>query len=76
QAMTTRVVTLWCRAPELLHGAVEYGIGIDLWSAEYWKKIRLPSNLKHANQMAKPQFKRKLSAFVPNLPESIESLKV
>uniref|UniRef100_A0A0D3DJJ0 Protein kinase domain-containing protein n=1 Tax=Brassica oleracea var. oleracea TaxID=109376 RepID=A0A0D3DJJ0_BRAOL len=32
QVMTTRVVTLWCRAPELLHGAVEYGIGIDLWS--------------------------------------------
>ncbi|KAF2598008.1 hypothetical protein F2Q68_00010878 [Brassica cretica] len=29
--------------------------------AEYWKKIRLPSNLKHANQMAKPQFKRKTS---------------
>lgn len=28
--------------------------------AEYWKKIRLPSNLKHANQMAKPQFKRKV----------------
>lgn len=33
QKLTTRVVTLWYRAPELLHGAVEYGVGIDLWSA-------------------------------------------
>ncbi|KAG2244156.1 hypothetical protein Bca52824_094014 [Brassica carinata] len=33
QQMTNRVVTLWYRAPELLHGVVEYGFGIDLWSA-------------------------------------------
>ncbi|ESQ49569.1 hypothetical protein EUTSA_v10020353mg [Eutrema salsugineum] len=33
QLMTTRVVTLWYRAPELLHGVVEYGVGVDLWSA-------------------------------------------
>lgn len=31
--LTTRVVTLWYRAPELLLGATDYGIGIDLWSA-------------------------------------------
>ncbi|CDP11433.1 unnamed protein product [Coffea canephora] len=31
--LTSRVVTLWYRAPELLLGATEYGIGIDLWSA-------------------------------------------
>ncbi|GAB2218767.1 hypothetical protein Droror1_Dr00001999 [Drosera rotundifolia] len=31
--MTNRVVTLWYRAPELLLGATEYGVGIDLWSA-------------------------------------------
>lgn len=31
--LTTRVVTLWYRAPELLLGATEYGAGIDLWSA-------------------------------------------
>ncbi|KAH6559298.1 hypothetical protein KP509_1Z015500 [Ceratopteris richardii] len=32
QALTNRVVTLWYRAPELLLGATEYGVGIDLWS--------------------------------------------
>ncbi|KAK9086564.1 hypothetical protein Syun_028958 [Stephania yunnanensis] len=31
--MTSRVVTLWYRAPELLLGATDYGVGIDLWSA-------------------------------------------
>ncbi|CAI0428603.1 unnamed protein product [Linum tenue] len=30
--LTTRVVTLWYRAPELLLGATDYGVGIDLWS--------------------------------------------
>ncbi|QCE14745.1 Cdc2-related kinase [Vigna unguiculata] len=33
QAMTSRVVTLWYRPPELLLGATLYGVGIDLWSA-------------------------------------------
>ncbi|KAA0063637.1 putative serine/threonine-protein kinase [Cucumis melo var. makuwa] len=31
--LTNRVVTLWYRSPELLHGATHYGVGIDLWSA-------------------------------------------
>uniref|UniRef100_A0A803KPI4 Protein kinase domain-containing protein n=2 Tax=Chenopodium quinoa TaxID=63459 RepID=A0A803KPI4_CHEQI len=31
--MTSRVVTLWYRAPELLLGATDYSVGIDLWSA-------------------------------------------
>lgn len=31
--MTSRVVTLWYRPPELLLGATNYGVGIDLWSA-------------------------------------------
>ncbi|KAA8546596.1 hypothetical protein F0562_002665 [Nyssa sinensis] len=31
--LTSRVVTLWYRAPELLLGATQYGVGIDLWSA-------------------------------------------
>ncbi|CAK9168461.1 unnamed protein product [Ilex paraguariensis] len=30
--MTSRVVTLWYRPPELLLGATDYGVGIDLWS--------------------------------------------
>ncbi|XP_073305257.1 probable serine/threonine-protein kinase At1g09600 [Primulina huaijiensis] len=33
QPLTSRVVTLWYRAPELLLGATDYGAGIDLWSA-------------------------------------------
>ncbi|XP_017227312.1 probable serine/threonine-protein kinase At1g54610 [Daucus carota subsp. sativus] len=31
--MTSRVVTLWYRPPELLLGATDYSVGIDLWSA-------------------------------------------
>ncbi|KAM7513730.1 hypothetical protein LguiA_003313 [Lonicera macranthoides] len=31
--LTSRVVTLWYRAPELLLGSSDYGVGIDLWSA-------------------------------------------
>ncbi|KAL3537905.1 hypothetical protein ACH5RR_001271 [Cinchona calisaya] len=31
--MTSRVVTLWYRPPELLLGATDYNVGIDLWSA-------------------------------------------
>ncbi|KAM0972130.1 hypothetical protein ACFX2H_019674 [Malus domestica] len=32
QPLTSRVVTLWYRAPELLLGSTEYGVSIDLWS--------------------------------------------
>lgn len=31
--MTSRVVTLWYRPPELLLGSTYYGAGVDLWSA-------------------------------------------
>ncbi|XP_020548290.1 probable serine/threonine-protein kinase At1g54610 isoform X3 [Sesamum indicum] len=31
--MTSRVVTLWYRPPELLLGDTYYGVGVDLWSA-------------------------------------------
>ncbi|KAH6780457.1 Protein kinase superfamily protein [Perilla frutescens var. hirtella] len=33
QALTSHVVTLWYRAPELLLGATRYGVEIDMWSA-------------------------------------------
>ncbi|KAM4117363.1 hypothetical protein ACB094_02G118600 [Castanea mollissima] len=33
RSLTNRVVTLWYRAPELLLGSTDYGVGIDLWSA-------------------------------------------
>ncbi|XP_052178128.1 probable serine/threonine-protein kinase At1g54610 [Diospyros lotus] len=31
--LTSRVVTLWYRPPELLLGATYYGVSVDLWSA-------------------------------------------
>ncbi|CAI5476559.1 unnamed protein product [Closterium sp. Yama58-4] len=31
--LTSRVVTLWYRPPELLLGATTYGVGVDLWSS-------------------------------------------
>ncbi|CAN0896829.1 Probable serine/threonine-protein kinase At1g09600 [Linum grandiflorum] len=30
--LTSRVVTLWYRAPELLLGSCKYGVSVDLWS--------------------------------------------
>jgi serine/threonine protein kinase len=33
QHLTSRVVTLWYRPPELLLGATNYGAAVDLWSA-------------------------------------------
>uniref|UniRef100_A0A7N0TXU3 Protein kinase domain-containing protein n=1 Tax=Kalanchoe fedtschenkoi TaxID=63787 RepID=A0A7N0TXU3_KALFE len=33
QPLTSRVVTLWYRPPELLLGSTEYGVAVDLWSA-------------------------------------------
>lgn len=33
QVFTSRVVTLWYRPPELLLGATNYGVAVDLWSA-------------------------------------------
>ncbi|RRT86206.1 hypothetical protein B296_00000935 [Ensete ventricosum] len=32
QELTNRVVTLWYRPPELLLGATEYGVAVDMWS--------------------------------------------
>ncbi|XP_066358705.1 probable serine/threonine-protein kinase At1g09600 isoform X1 [Miscanthus floridulus] len=32
QPLTSRVVTLWYRPPELLLGATEYGAAVDMWS--------------------------------------------
>ena len=33
QPLTSRVVTLWYRPPELLLGATHYGTAVDLWSS-------------------------------------------
>ncbi|KAJ8774895.1 hypothetical protein K2173_019899 [Erythroxylum novogranatense] len=32
QQLTSRVVTLWYRPPELLMGSTSYGVAVDLWS--------------------------------------------
>ncbi|KAG6578560.1 Protein IMPAIRED IN BABA-INDUCED STERILITY 1, partial [Cucurbita argyrosperma subsp. sororia] len=32
QSLTSRVVTLWYRPPELLMGSTDYGLTVDLWS--------------------------------------------
>ncbi|PNT65323.1 hypothetical protein BRADI_4g40416v3 [Brachypodium distachyon] len=32
QPLTSHVVTLWYRSPELLLGATEYGVAVDMWS--------------------------------------------
>ncbi|KAI4352530.1 hypothetical protein L6164_006770 [Bauhinia variegata] len=32
QPLTSRVVTLWYRPPELLMGSTSYGVSVDLWS--------------------------------------------
>ncbi|KAG4114402.1 hypothetical protein ERO13_D12G044300v2 [Gossypium hirsutum] len=33
QTLTSRVVTLWYRPPELLLGSTDYGVSVDLWSS-------------------------------------------
>lgn len=33
QPLTSRVVTLWYRPPELLLGSSDYGVSVDLWSS-------------------------------------------
>ncbi|KAF8108012.1 hypothetical protein N665_0115s0027 [Sinapis alba] len=32
QHLTSRVVTLWYRPPELLFGSTDYGVAVDMWS--------------------------------------------
>lgn len=32
QPLTSRVVTMWYRPPELLLGATDYGVAVDMWS--------------------------------------------
>lgn len=32
QPLTSRVITLWYRPPELLLGSTKYGVSVDLWS--------------------------------------------
>lgn len=56
QPLTNRVVTLWYRAPELLLGSTDYGVGIDLWSvgcllAEMFKGIPIMPGRTEVEQL-------------------------
>ncbi|WVZ25563.1 hypothetical protein V8G54_004107 [Vigna mungo] len=75
--MTSRVVTLWYRPPELLLGATSYGIGVEQLhkifklcgspSEEYWRKYRLPNAT-----LFKPQqpYKRNILETFKDFPSS------
>ncbi|KAK6117327.1 hypothetical protein DH2020_048918 [Rehmannia glutinosa] len=82
QPMTSRVVTLWYRPPELLLGATDYGVAevvnkveqlhrifklCGSPSEEYWKKSKLP----HAT-IFKPQqaYKRRIAEAFKDFPPS------
>lgn len=54
--MTSLVVTLWYRAPELLLGAKEYDTAIDMWSvgcifAEFLKSEPLFTGKNESDQL-------------------------
>lgn len=56
--MSSQVVTLWYRAPELLFGARQYGTGVDMFSiglifAELIKRIPLLPGNSELDQLAK-----------------------
>lgn len=69
--LTTNVVTLWYRPPELLLGASHYGVGIDLWSTGcvigeiYAGKPILPgkNEVNHYNQSCSYQREAKSQTF-------------
>ncbi|KAL0351276.1 UNVERIFIED_CONTAM: putative serine/threonine-protein kinase [Sesamum calycinum] len=72
QPLTSRVVTLWYRAPELLLGATEYGPAIDLWSTdEYWKKTKLPHASSFKSQRT---YKRRVADTFKEFPSSALAL--
>jgi cyclin-dependent kinase 7 len=56
--MSSQVVTLWYRAPELLFGAKQYGTGVDIWSiglifAELVKRIPVLPGHSELDQLSK-----------------------
>jgi len=54
--MTSTVVTLWYRAPELLFGAQYYGTGVDIWAAGcLWAEL-LPRASSGAAQVRQSLF--------------------
>jgi len=56
--MSSQVVTLWYRAPELLFGAKQYGTGVDIWSiglifAELIKRVPILPGRSELDQLTK-----------------------
>ena len=56
--MTSVVVTLWYRAPELLFGAQHYGVGVDIWAAGcvFAELLPRPKEEGKTHQMRSPLF--------------------
>ena len=57
QRYTNRVVTLWCRPPELLLGERDYGPPIDIWGAgciiaEMWTRTPIMQGSNEQHQLA------------------------
>ena len=56
--MSSQVVTLWYRAPELLFGAKQYGTGVDIWSiglifTELIKRVPILPGRSELDQLSK-----------------------
>ena len=56
QRYTNRVVTLWCRPPELLLGERDYGPPIDIWGAgciiaEMWTRTPIMQGSTEQHQL-------------------------
>lgn len=76
-AMTTKVITLWYRPPELLLGQKQYGAAVDMWSvgciaAELWIKRPLFQAANEADQlrnMLKVLGTPAPGSFLANLPD-------
>lgn len=56
-AYTTKVVTLWYRAPEVLLGATNYGPSIDMWAAgcimpELWLRRAILPGMSDVHQLS------------------------
>jgi cyclin-dependent kinase 7 len=56
--MTSMVVTLWYRAPELLFGAQHYGAGVDIWAAGcvFAELLPRPKEEGKTHQLRQPLF--------------------
>ncbi|KAK3011412.1 hypothetical protein RJ639_010900 [Escallonia herrerae] len=75
QPMTSRVGVVWYRPPELLLGATNYGVGVDLWSAGcvfaelFAGKPIMPGSSEEVSSSSQPNLMR---SSIPEFPPSKE----